>query len=566
MKHTGPISGVATYQNYIATTGYDNQVILWDAQSGRALARGLHDHLANQCSFSHDGKYLVSAGSDYSARVWAVPSMQLTAALIGHTDDVDTAVFSPDDQYIATCALDRTLKIFDRAGRCLKTLTGHTGNVLTVAWSHDARSLISSSVDGTVRQWDVATGTQTHCTDEGARTDTFEAGDDGCLFSGDDKGRIAIISGDDTRYIEAHKAGIKKLLLKESLLVTISYDRSIAFWRISKNPDTSVALNEISRSTLPAQIWARAAAFLDERRIILGTFGSRYASFDWQTGHWDLADITPGSGLNAVAVLEGNIYSAGDAGTVFINGVKLSETGSLCNFLLPSGARMLTGGQLGLLFDAMTGEVLYEHHSPLNCGVSFMRCNHLHIALGSYTGEVLVFKLEDDGAILPVSCDKIFENAVKGLAANELELFSVCANTHVAWQDITSLKLTAFLEHAHERIANSCCRIGKTGFASTGRDLKLNLYTNGSHTSHPTPHKNSVKCIAASTDGKRIMTGSYTGTLAGFDIGKAAWTSFARPTASGISAIAYDPQTDRFLASAYNGKIYVVDETTNTPH
>ncbi|MFA6920686.1 MAG: hypothetical protein WC216_02490, partial [Gallionella sp.] len=147
MKHVGPISGVATFENYIATTGYDNQVILWDARKRRALARGMHDHLANQCSFSHNGSLLVSSGSDYSARIWEVPTMQLKAVLVGHTDDVDTAVFSPDDQYIATCALDRTLKIFDLAGRCLKTMTGHTGNVLTVAWSSDAKSLISSSVD-----------------------------------------------------------------------------------------------------------------------------------------------------------------------------------------------------------------------------------------------------------------------------------------------------------------------------------------------------------------------------------------------------------------------------------
>jgi WD40 repeat protein len=563
MKHVGPISGVATYKNYIATTGYDNQVILWDAQSGRAIARGLHDHLANQCSFSHDGTRLVSAGSDYSARVWEVPSMQLKAALIGHTDDVDTAVFSPDDQLIATCALDRTLKIFDLTGRCLKTLTGHTGNVLTVAWSHDAKSLISSSVDGTVRQWDVATGTQTHCTDEGARTDTFEADDDDCVYSGDDKGRIAVINGDETTYIAAHKAGIKKLLLKHSLLVTISYDRSIAIWQISKSADRCVALTELSRSTLPALIWARAAAFLDEDRIVLGTFGSRYATFNWRTEIWDIADITPGIGLNAIAVLEGNIYSVGDAGTVFLNGEMFSEMGSLCNFLLPAGRRLFTGGQLGLLFDAMTGEALYEHHSPLNCGVSFMRCGKLHIAIGTYTGEVLVFSVEDDGRPILANSNKIFENAVKGLASNDKVIFSVCANTHVAWLDIASLNLATFLENAHERIANGCCSVGEYGFASIGRDLQLNLYAEGLHTSYQTPHRNSVKCIAVSSDGKRIMTGSYTGTLAGFDVDKKEWVFFSRPTASGISAIAYNPESDQFLASSYNGKIYNVDESAN---
>ena len=122
MKHLGPISGVATYKNFVATTGYDNQVILWNAQTKRGLARALHDHLANQCSFSHGGTMLVSAGSDYSARIWDIPTMQLKAALVGHADDVDMAAFSPDDQFVATCALDRTIKIFDLGGRCLKTI------------------------------------------------------------------------------------------------------------------------------------------------------------------------------------------------------------------------------------------------------------------------------------------------------------------------------------------------------------------------------------------------------------------------------------------------------------
>jgi WD40 repeat protein len=94
--------------------------------------------------------------------------------------------------------------------------------------------------------------------------------------------------------------------------------------------------------------------------------------------------------------------------------------------------------------------------------------------------------------------------------------------------------------------------------------LKLNLYTKGAHTTYRTPHPNSIKCIAVSSDGKRIMTGSYTGTLAGFDVDKKEWASFSRPTASGISAIAYNPQSDRFLASSYNGKIYKVEESANS--
>lgn len=560
MKHVGPISGVASYQNYIATTGYDNQVILWDAKTGCALARAMHDHLANQCSFNHDGTQLVSASSDYSARIWDVPSMKLKAALIGHGDDVDTAAFSPDGQLVATCALDRSIKVFDLAGRCLKTMTGHTGNVLTVAWSHDAKSLISSSVDGTVRHWDVLSGLQIHCTMEGSRTDTFETTDDGCIFSGDDKGRIAIIDGDQTRYITAHKAGIKKLLLKEScqLLVTISYDRSIACWQISRLNNGHPELTEISRSTLPALIWARAAAFVDDTKIALGTFGSRYATFDWRNGMWDLSDIELSKSLNAIATTGEDVYVVGDAGSVFKNGEQYSEMGSLCNFLLPADDWLLTGGQMGLLLDAHTGQILYEHHSPLNCGVAFYRNGKLHAAIGSYTGEVLVFMLEPHLHL--VSSQKIHENAVKGLAANDQMLFSVCANTNVAWQSIATLDVVEIMENAHERIANGCCRLGTSGFASIGRDLKLQIYTPQSREVYETPHRNSVKCIAASADGKRIMTGSYGGTLAGFDVSCKQWLAFSRPTASGISALAYDPLQDRFLATSYNGCIYPVKE------
>lgn len=559
MKHAGPISGVASYRNYIATTGYDNRVILWDARQRRALSRGCHDHLANQCSFSHDGTMLVSAGSDYSARIWEVPTMQLKAALIGHTDDVDTAVFSPDDRYIATCALDRSIKIFDLQGQCLKTMTGHTGNVLTVAWSSDAKTLISSSVDGTVRHWDVESGRQIHCIDEGARTDTFETGEDGRIFSGNDEGRIAIIEGEQTRYIDAHKAGIKKLLLKGSLLVTISYDRSIACWRIGDDGDGHAQLTEISRSVLPALIWARAAAFVDDGSIALGTFGSCYATFDWQRGSWDLSGIEPDPAINGVAAIGGDIYAIGDAGILFRNGEKRAEMGSLCNFLLPAGNRLLTGGQMGLLFDAHTGTVLYEHHSPLNCGATFIRDGKLFAAIGSYTGDVLVFCMDPEPHL--VDRRKIFENAVKGLSCDGDTLFSVCANTHVAWQNLTDFEVTATVKNAHERIANGCCTMGRSRYASIGRDLRLLIWQGQRAEAYRTPHRNSVKCIAASLDGNRIMTGSYGGTLAGFDVPSRTWRSFSRPTDWGISALAYDAQCDRFLASSYDGQVYPVDET-----
>src|ERR1022692_1606471 len=112
MHHRGPIAGISAHGDLIATAGYDNKLILWDARRHKALSRSCHDHLINSCNFSPDGRWLVSASSDYTARIWAVPSLELRAVLGGHNDDVDMAAFSPDGRYIATCALDRCVRIF----------------------------------------------------------------------------------------------------------------------------------------------------------------------------------------------------------------------------------------------------------------------------------------------------------------------------------------------------------------------------------------------------------------------------------------------------------------------
>ena len=145
MHHKGPIAGIAARGDFVATAGYDNKIILWDVNLRSALARANHDHLVNHCAFSPDGRYLVSASSDYSARVWEIPTLKLHTLLTGHRDDVDMAEFSPDGRRIAPCALDRCVRIFDLKGQCLHEMQGHTGNVLSLAWTHDGCHVVTSS-------------------------------------------------------------------------------------------------------------------------------------------------------------------------------------------------------------------------------------------------------------------------------------------------------------------------------------------------------------------------------------------------------------------------------------
>jgi WD40 repeat protein len=559
IQHLGPIAGIAASPQWIATAGYDNRLILWDKATRSALQLAHHDHLVNQCAFSSDGQWLVSASSDYSARIWSLPDLKLQAVLSGHTDDVDMAAFSPDDTLIATCALDRCVRIFLRNGQCLHTMQGHTGNVLSLAWSHDGQYVVTSSVDGTIRTWSARTGQQTHITDLGIRSDSVEMTRDGRIFAGDDHGRIALIENNTLHFIQAHQAGVKKIALNEDLgiLVSLSYDRTMAIWQISQSESHS-QLQEISRTELPACIWARAATILDDGRIACGTFGSTYALFDPSLHQWNLDGVAAGNALNTILVQGGDTYSVGDAGTVLHNGVPYSEMGSLCNFLVASGAHLFCGGQLGQIFDAHRGIVLYQHHSPLNCAAVLQRHGQTHLAVGTYTGEILIFEVQPLGTLTWAHTLELYENAVKGISVTANELFSVCANTDIAWHNITDWGLRKRITRAHERIANGCCVLNEGGFASVGRDLQLRLWRDGEHSSYRTPHRNSVKCIGANEQGSAVLTGSYGGTVARFDLHTRQWGPLQRLTHAGISAITWDAHNQQFLASSYDGRIYPV--------
>ncbi len=555
MKHTGPISSVATYGPYVATGGYDNRVVLWDSATGKALSRGMHDHLVNHCAFSPDGKWLVSAGSDYSARIWEVPSLRLQAVLTDHADDVDMAVFAPDNGFVATCALDRAVRLFDLSGRCLKTFWGHTGNIISLLWSQDGKRLVSSSVDGTVREWDIEKGIQVSCYDlDGVRTDTIAMDRQGRIIAGDDLGRIAIIAEGGLHYHAAHQAGIKKIVFCEQrqLLASLSYDRTLALWHISETGE----LTERQRTIMPATIWPRAAAILGNDQLVAGTFGTTYAVYDWCQDSWHTDGVEAGDGINAIALHREGIYTVGDSGTVFKNGNAFSHLGSLCNFLLSAEDHLFAGGQLGQLFDVNSGRILYQHHSPLNCGALFYRAGSPHIVIGSYTGEMVVFSLHADTTIRLEKEIQVYENAVKGIVANREQLFSVCASTDIAWHNCNDLSLAFKTTKAHEKIANACCKVGENGFASVARDKTLRIWIDGSDEVYQTPHAHSVKCICASADGRSLMTGSYGGTLAAFDLPTRTWTAFERPTTAGISSISYDPVQHYFLAASYDGGVY----------
>jgi WD40 repeat protein len=64
--------------------------------------------------------------------------------------------FSPDGQTIATASSDRTIKLWQRDGTLITTLSGHQADVNSVSFSPDGKLLVSAGADGAVLLWNAS--------------------------------------------------------------------------------------------------------------------------------------------------------------------------------------------------------------------------------------------------------------------------------------------------------------------------------------------------------------------------------------------------------------------------
>lgn len=81
------------------------------------------------------------------------------AILYGHNSEVVSADYSPDGKYIVSASSDKTIRIWGVAdGRCIKVLAGHKESVSSVMYNSTGKQIVSSSLDGTIRIWDAITG------------------------------------------------------------------------------------------------------------------------------------------------------------------------------------------------------------------------------------------------------------------------------------------------------------------------------------------------------------------------------------------------------------------------
>jgi WD40 repeat protein len=146
---------------FVATggTGIHATGQLWSVPDGRAVGKVLAGHGGDIVSesFSPEGKLLVTASEDDTARVWSVPDGDLVTNLVAHRNPVRTAVFSPDSRWIVTASRDGTARVWDLGGSSRFLLAGDRGPLSAAFFTRDGRSVVTTSDDGSARLWDPGT-------------------------------------------------------------------------------------------------------------------------------------------------------------------------------------------------------------------------------------------------------------------------------------------------------------------------------------------------------------------------------------------------------------------------
>lgn len=155
---TGVLSSVAISPDatLIALGGADAAIALWQPENGGRLRRLLgHSGDVTGVAFTPDGKTLISGSRDSTLRWWDLETRNERLRVQAHADGIHGLTLSSNGQRLASAGgWDRSIKIWDVSnGQELHKLTGHTSQVTSVAFGPDNALLASGSWDETVLLW-----------------------------------------------------------------------------------------------------------------------------------------------------------------------------------------------------------------------------------------------------------------------------------------------------------------------------------------------------------------------------------------------------------------------------
>ena len=270
----------------IVTASEDKTARVWNAENGDqpAILRG-HTEGVRVASFSPDGRQVITGSTDKTARLWNAETGQQSAVL-EHDGVVRSAAFSSDGRRVVTASDDKTARIWDvQTGKQIAALTGHTARVRDAAFSPNGRYVLTSSDDKTARLWDSKTGEPVHILE--GHTQSVR----GVAFSPDGE-RAVTTSLDHSARVWSVETGKQSVILGHGDVVTSAAFSPDGQRIVTASDDNTVPIWDAQMGERIVTLSGRTAVYSPDGRSIVTSDGD--TARIWNADNGKLAMVLRG--------------------------------------------------------------------------------------------------------------------------------------------------------------------------------------------------------------------------------------------------------------------------------
>ena len=534
--HSGTVSSAVFSGDgkRILTASYDYSARVWDAATGtELLVLSGHGGRVNSAVYSADGACILIASDDRSARVWDASTGTELLVLSGYGGRVNSAVYSADGARILTASYDGSARVWDAStGTELLALSGYDGRVSSAVYSADGARILTASYDGNARVWDAATGTQLLVLSghggwvnsavysaDGARILT--ASDDGSarVWDAATGTELLVLSGHDGRVFSAVFSADGERIL------TASTDGSARVWDASTG--TELLMLSVHHVGVISAVYS-----VDGERILTASYDGSARVWDATTGT-ELLVLNGHRGEVISAVYSADderILTASDDGSARVWGattgtellVLSGHDGEVISAVYSAdGERILTASAYGSarVWDATTGTellVLSGHRGWMISAV--YSADGECILTASNDGSVRVWDATTGAELLVLSGHRGGVNSAMYSADGERILTASDDRSARVWDATTGTELLVLSGHGYG--VNSAVYSGDGERILTASDdgsARVWDASTGTELRVLSGHGGRVFSAVFSADGERILTSSADGSARVWD-------------------------------------------------
>ncbi len=165
----GSLYGVAYLPNgqSLVTATIGGHAKVFQVSNGAVLQSfGHHTAGVKSAAFSRDNQFFASGATDKLVKLWRVSDGMELRTLVGHQDLVGGISFSPDGQIVATASgapfpdtRDSSIRLWRISdGTQLQQFPGHGNGTFSIDYSPDGQTLVSGGGDDLVKIWRTSDG------------------------------------------------------------------------------------------------------------------------------------------------------------------------------------------------------------------------------------------------------------------------------------------------------------------------------------------------------------------------------------------------------------------------